>query len=94
MRSRLDRRQPPPYRHAVGSWYTRILESVSDLGGVASLPEIYAWMTEHGRLRPRDLVLSSNGRPRYIYIVRTYIRELVEIGELERIRRGVYSLPK
>ena len=51
-------------------------------------------MTEHGRLRPRDLVLSSNGRPRYIYIVRTYIRELVENGELERIRRGVYSLPK
>ena len=49
-------------------------------------------MIEHGGLRPRDLVMSSSRRPRYVHIVRTYIRELVENGELERIRRGVYRL--
>ena len=80
-------RQP---RHTPGSWYDRVLRAVSDHGGTASLAQIYDWMLTNGNLRPRDLVLSTNGRPRYHHIVRVYCRQLCEMRELERVRHGVY----
>lgn len=70
-------------RHAPGSWYDQILRAVSNHGETASLAQIYDWMLTHGSLRPRDLVLSSNGRPRYHHIVRGYCRELCEMRELD-----------
>ena len=79
-------------RHAPGSWYERILRAVSAHSGTASLAQIYDWMLTHGHLRPRDLVLSSNGRPRYHHIVRSYCRELCEMRELERVGRGIYRV--
>lgn len=82
----------PEPRHTPGSWYDRILRAVSDHSGTASLAQIYDWMLTHGNLRPRDLVPSSNGRPRYHHIVRSYCRELCEIRELERVGRGIYRV--
>ena len=79
-------------RHAPGSWYERILRAVSANSGTASLAQIYDWMLTHGHLRPRDLMLSPNGRPRYHYIVRSYCRELCEMSELERVGRGIYRV--
>ena len=79
-------------RHAPGSWYERILRAVSANSGTASLAQIYDWMLTHGHLRPRDLMLSPNGRPRYHYIVRSYCRELCEMRELERVGRGIYRV--
>ena len=79
-------------RHAPGSWYERILRAVAAHGGMASLVQIYDWMLTHGHLRPRDLVLSSNSRPRYHLIVRSYCRELCETRELERVERGIYRI--
>lgn len=79
-------------RHVPGSWYERILRAVAAHGGTASLAQIYDWMLTHGHLRPRDLMLSPNGRPRYHYIVRNYCRELCEMSELERVGRGIYRV--
>lgn len=79
-------------RHAPGSWYERILRAVSAHSGTASLAQIYDWMLTHGHLRPRDLMLSPNGRPRYHYIVRSYCRGLCEMRELERVGRGIYRV--
>ena len=75
-----------------GSWYDRVLRAVSDHGGTASLAQMYDWMLTHGHLRPRDRVLSTNGRPRYHHIVRGYCRELCEMGELERVGHGIYRI--
>ena len=81
-----------PPRHTSGSWYDRVLRAVCDHGGTASLAQMYDWMLTHGHLRPRDLVLSTNGRPRYHHIVRGYCRELCDMGELERVGHGIYRI--
>ena len=72
----------------------RILKTVDCLGGTASLLEIYDWMLEYGQLRPRDLVSSPGELPRYRLLVRTYVHELWERGELLRVRRGVCRRPQ
>ena len=86
----------PPIRrrHRPGSWYDLILRALAAEGGTASLGAVYNWIEEHGHLKPSHLTPSTNGHPRYRHIVRTYVRELWERGEVERVGRGGYRLPK
>lgn len=75
------------------SWSDQILRAVHDLGGSASVPAIYEWIEDNVPLTAMQRDEQYDGRPQYQHIVRSYLSNLVESGDLVRVRRGTYRLP-
>lgn len=66
-----------------------------NLGGTASLRDIYDWLENHGNLTEWELGASPHGgRPRYQHGVRSHISDMVQAGKAERVGAGLYRLSK
>jgi predicted RNase H-like HicB family nuclease len=76
-------------------WSEAILEAINSLGNEASLQNIYATVEEHFPLGDAHLRATRHGeRPAYQHEIRSFVSNLVQEGQLERIGRGRYRLTR
>lgn len=78
----------------MNAWEVALLRIIRERGGKADTQQIYADL-ESGKfmaLRERHLRLTEHGgRPAYQHQVRSHLSNLVDVGDLTRLSRGVYE---
>jgi len=73
-------------------WEYGIILAVDELGGSASLQEIYAFLEKKEPLTGRHLQAQWEERPAYQHQARSHISNLCQKQELVRVDRGRYAL--
>jgi 5-methylcytosine-specific restriction protein A len=73
------------------TWKYHILRCIDLLGGKADLKQIYKKIPDLKELN-EDHYKEQWGRPAYHHVIRGYITDLCQSGDLNRISRGEYSL--
>ena len=74
-------------------WQTAILRSVKSLGGEAELQQIYKKLSDFINFNEKNKRESRYGRhPAYWDDVRSHIKDLCQIDELDWISESCYSL--
>ena len=77
------------------TWSQAILMCVQDLGGKASLRQVYAGIGQYVALSSRHNKETTWGRrPAYQHEVRSFISGLVTSGQVRRVSRGVYEMTR
>lgn len=74
-------------------WEIAILECMSSIGEVASLPQLYKNISNFKPLTEKDLKETEHGgRPAYQHQMRSHMSNLYQAGDIKRVSRGCYSL--
>ena len=76
-------------------WKTCLVEALEKLGGEADWEDIYPTVESLDYLGEKDIEESKyGGRPNYQHSLRACASEMVDKGELIRVRPGRFRLPQ
>jgi hypothetical protein len=75
----------------MNTWEVVILQIIAANNGTASLKHVYAELPRHVRLTDKHYEITYKV-PAYHHQTRAHVDDLLDKGELSRVKRGVYSI--
>ena len=80
-------------RNVSYTWAEAILTAIGDLGGKATLKQVYSGVPKY-RVLSREHLKETvwGGRPAFQHEVRSFVSGLVASGKLHKVSRGMYQL--
>ena len=80
-------------RNVSYTWAEAILAAIGDLGGKATLKQVYSGVPKY-RVLSREHLKETvwGGRPAFQHEVRSFVSGLVGSGKLHKVSRGTYQL--